>query len=492
MNFRQNSSDPSELIIGVIGPIGCNRKHVIETIGNLAKHFNYRSIEIGVSNLIKANATVPDCGEDQYLRVKILIQAGNELRRRTGDNSVLAKLAAREISKLRPADSRRNIFVIDSIKHPEEVDELRHIYGSAFYLIAVHSPQSHRDEYLKNHCHIPDSSKRTELIEQDKDEQVGYGQGTREAFHRADFFITEEGNQQKVWNTLERFFDIIFGNPFATPTFHEYAMFSAYGAAMHSADLSRQVGAVVTHGTDILSTGANDCPKPFGGTYWPNYDRTNGRIFDSPGGRDYMRGVDRNAQEKQAIIDLLKADLPESSKEILERNIHRSALNDLTEFGRVVHAEMDAILSCARRGVCCNQAALFCTTFPCHNCAKHIVASGIRKVVFIEPYPKSKAFDMHKDSIASGDEGRHDVVKFIPFVGVGPRQFVDLFSMTLSSGARMRRKASGSMESAKWNRQHAVPRVKTYPVSYQDNERTVSSEADSALAGIVRIVVSKN
>ncbi|MDN3612645.1 hypothetical protein QWZ16_23945 [Vibrio ostreicida] len=26
--------------------------------------------------------------------------------------------------------------------------------------------------------------------------------------------------------------------------------------------------------------------------------------------------------------------------------------------------------------------------FPCHNCAKHIVASGIKRVVYVEPYPK--------------------------------------------------------------------------------------------------------
>lgn len=109
--------------------------------------------------------------------------------------------------------------------------------------------------------------------------------------------------------------------------------------------------------------------------------------------------------------------------------------------------------------------------------------------MFIEPYPKSKAFDMHDDAIAGSEEGRDDVVKFVPFVGVGPRQFVDLFSMTLSSGARMRRKASGSMETAKWTRQNAIPRVKAYPVSYQDNERTVTAEADVALAEIEPVVV---
>jgi deoxycytidylate deaminase len=265
-------------------------------------------------------------------------------------------------------------------------------------------------------------------------------------------------------------------------------MFTAYGASMRSADMSRQVGAVVTMNTDILSFGANETPRPFGGTYWPNYDSDKGLISDVPNGRDYTRGVDRNAQEKQLIIDAIKKDLPEQVLEMLSENIERSGINDLTEYGRVVHAEMDAILSCARRGISSNNSTLFCTTFPCHNCAKHIVAAGVKKVVYIEPYPKSKAYKMHDDSIASADEDSTGRVLFAPFVGVGPRQFMNLFSMSLSAGARVRRKKPGTFEKFEWTRKEALPRLKMFPVSYKDNELAVRA-VEATLAAIEPVVV---
>ncbi len=71
----------------------------------------------------------------------------------------------------------------------------------------------------------------------------------------------------------------------------------------------------------------------------------------------------------------------------------------MTEFGRVVHAEMDALLSCNRAGIPTIGSTLYCTTLPCHNCAKHINASGITRVVYVEPYPKSRALDFHSESI---------------------------------------------------------------------------------------------
>lgn len=59
------------------------------------------------------------------------------------------------------------------------------------------------------------------------------------------------------------------------------------------------------------------------------------------------------------------------------------------------HAEMAALMSCARSGGSPVDGTLYCTTFRCHNCAKHIVAAGIRSVVYVEPYPKSKAKDLY-------------------------------------------------------------------------------------------------
>jgi deoxycytidylate deaminase len=44
---------------------------------------------------------------------------------------------------------------------------------------------------------------------------------------------------------------------------------------------------------------------------------------------------------------------------------------------------MSALLDADRRGVAVQGATLHTTTFPCHNCARHIVGAGIDRVVFI-------------------------------------------------------------------------------------------------------------
>lgn len=51
-----------------------------------------------------------------------------------------------------------------------------------------------------------------------------------------------------------------------------------------------------------------------------------------------------------------------------------------------VHAEMNAICDCANRGVCCKDAVIYITHYPCINCCKAILASGIKKIYYIEDY----------------------------------------------------------------------------------------------------------
>jgi deoxycytidylate deaminase len=95
---------------------------------------------------------------------------------------------------------------------------------------------------------------------------------------------------------------------------------------------------------------------------------------------------------------------------------------------------MDALLSAGRQGVPVVGAALFVTTFPCHYCARHLIAAGIDEVQFIEPYPKSKALRLHSDSIAIDmtewknfqKQGIKKVL-FHPFSGVAPRLYQRAF-----------------------------------------------------------------
>lgn len=113
---------------------------------------------------------------------------------------------------------------------------------------------------------------------------------------------------------------------------------------------------------------------------------------------------------------------------------------NLTEFGRDVHAEMSAVVAAARRGTATEGAYLYCTTFPCHNCAKHIIAAGIQRVVYVEPYAKSFAAEFHLDSavVESPPSDGCDKIRFVPFTGVAPRRYVTWFSMPSARKARGR------------------------------------------------------
>jgi deoxycytidylate deaminase len=272
--------------------------------------------------------------------------------------------------------------------------------------------------------------------------------------------------------------ELWFGNPHITPTFDEHAMFLAFSAALRSADLSRQVGAVVTKDSQILSTGANDCPRAGGGLYWPTRDPNSIAIDDMPRGRDYTREAgDSNRAEQLRIIERIIEEARRGQygfdEEKLRQLLESSGIKDLTEYGRVVHAEMEAILSCSRCGLSTLGTTLYCTTFPCHNCAKHIIAAGVARVVYVEPYPKSKALDFHDDAILTPGqiaETGSKKVRFDPFVGIGPRRFFDLFSMHLGSTYSLVRKDNNTGKPVRWRIEEGQLRIQMQPVSYLELE----------------------
>lgn len=92
---------------------------------------------------------------------------------------------------------------------------------------------------------------------------------------------------------------------------------------------------------------------------------------------------------------------------------------------------MAAITTAARIGTPLGGSTLLTDTFPCHNCARHIVATGIMRVVYIAPYAKSRAYELHSDSIIvapTGSEETNGKVVFEPFIGVSPQRFDQWFA----------------------------------------------------------------
>lgn len=482
-----------ELVLGICAPVGTNSNRVVDAMKQrLEQHFGYKVEEIRVSSaVIRQYAQVEDNPDwKEHDRINAYMDAGNDLRRRTKRDGIMAYGVIQDILSKRDSKNLyrpKTAYIINSLKHPKEVEALRNVYTNGFYLFGIASQESTRRKYLTEERNIPEAE-ADNLINRDRSEDADYGQQTSKTFHLSDFFIPQESERDLLNQAIWRSFDLLFGNPHTTPSFDEYAMFMAFTASLRSADLSRQVGAVITRDNEILSSGANDCPKYGGGLYWPMFDDKEKKYLDHMGGRDYTLGGDKNKEAQQEIIENIltqiksgcdalgsereKNCLSEQCLENIRLALKNSEIQDLTEFGRVVHAEMEAMLFCARNNISCRGATLYCTTFPCHNCAKHLIAAGIEKVVYVEPYPKSRALQFYQEEICESafySTMKVEKVEFVPFVGVGPRKFFDLFSTRLSSGYVVKRK-TGNGTVTDWSKENASPRLNMTPIDYFQKE----------------------
>ncbi len=69
----------------------------------------------------------------------------------------------------------------------------------------------------------------------------------------------------------------------------------------------------------------------------------------------------------------------------------------------VIHSEMNAILRSARKsGASTIGATMYITHSPCPDCVKHILAAGIKKVIYKHLYKPS-------DSASNGEEGINEL-----------------------------------------------------------------------------------
>ena len=83
-----------------------------------------------------------------------------------------------------------------------------------------------------------------------------------------------------------------------------------------------------------------------------------------------------------------------SNKGIKEIVAKSSRIKSLIEFSRSIHAEMHAIITGSQLGGDrMIGGSLYCTTYPCHNCARHIILAGIKKVYYIMVQCSRRAFN---------------------------------------------------------------------------------------------------
>ena len=123
-------------------------------------------------------------------------------------------------------------------------------------------------------------------------------------------------------------------------------------AATRSTCLRRQVGAVITRGRQIVSTGYNGAPS---GT---------AHCLDIGCLRE-MLGIPSGERHQMC---------------------------------RGSNAESNAIAQAARMGIATDGAVLYCTHETCSLCTKVILNAGIVKVVYMYPYPDKLAVELREET----------------------------------------------------------------------------------------------
>ena len=503
-SIKHESDGAPELFIALVGPVGTDLGAVFKSMKRVLRGVDYASHEIKLSKTLssanKANGGPAKIHEDE--RIDNLMKVGDDLRRKMKRGDAVAALSILDVIAIRNRAKKgdqtylpRTAYIFNSLKHPDEVEKLRDVYGDSLVVVSIHTPKDDRIKFLaqkiaKTHTKI-DPSKfedvAARLVEKDYKTSDSYGQNVMETFPLADVFIDGSGD---VDAQIKRFIELLFGNPFITPTVDEYGMFFAKAASLRSSDLSRQVGAVITTDLgEVIATGCNEVPEAGGGHAWEgkSLPRDN---------RDFRVGQDANAVMKHEIItevfealkgagwlsadkseltpdDLMKMSLYDASAPLSGKKVA-----NIIEFGRIIHAEMSAITDAARRGHELKHSTLYCTTFPCHMCARHIIAAGIERAVYIEPYEKSSTRTLYSDQIqfdvTKPSDGR---VSFHPFIGIAPTLYGRLFDMRPRKDKR-----TGHILS--WDGDAAEPRIRGSHKAYLANE--------TALLDIVRDIAKRS
>jgi deoxycytidylate deaminase len=350
-----------------------------------------------------------------------------------------------------------HIFVIENFRNPFEAEYFRLRYYE-FFLISVHcnSKERLRREYEAN----PIYRKRKLSQEQiepyfhmidrrDSGEDNKYNelhkQNVRDAVHLADIAIINEQKMDDFQDKVLKYYTLIRNPGAFHPSNDELFMHIAYSMSLRSKCISRKVGAVIVGERgyiigagwnevgegqigcgdriiqDIVETNENCIPiEVKGKTEFRTY------LLKKYGSRPNVSFCFREEYEKY-----LNQAKTSSGKSGEKRNIFQSVAGSdsqqssskfkAQQFCRALHAEENAIIQTAKLGgVGVLNGTIYTTTFPCELCAKKIYQSGIKKIIYTEPYP-----DAISEDVFLGDGIK--TVEIQPFEGVKSHSYYRLY-----------------------------------------------------------------
>ena len=133
---------------------------------------------------------------------KNLLELGNELRKKHG-RGILARMVADKITP--PA-------VIDSIKNPEEVNELRRIYGKKFVLVTITASPKIRFERIRERNRENDPKTWKEFIELGNlhsGEKGDFSQVVNKCEEITDYVIINDGSLEELRTKAKALIDYL-------------------------------------------------------------------------------------------------------------------------------------------------------------------------------------------------------------------------------------------------------------------------------------------
>lgn len=195
-----------------------------------------------------------------------------------------------------------------------------------------------------------------------------------------------------------------------TPSAEERCMVVAYTAKFNSSCLSRQVGAVITNQYHSIRTiGWNEVPYgqlPCGlrelhllhdvcTDCHHVYSEFEAGPYRTYGGKSFTQKltesfpslqIEKKAEDQQPVKPTEIEGLPFSYCFKTLHNTFEGEKNQV--YTRSLHAEENAILQMAKYGgEPLMNGVIYVTASPCELCAKKLYQIGVRKIVYIDPYP---------------------------------------------------------------------------------------------------------
>lgn len=324
-------------------------------------------------------------------------------------------------------DEGNGRVVIDSLRNSIEAKYLKERY-TAFYLIAVSDTKSHEANIEKNICQrMPKAKNNEDLLCAviDKVRQLSSYEVKSEDYVKGIFYspdienvvadaeihisnnydeaelpdnkICEFASMAEQWM---KYSSLILHPGLITPSADERCMVVAYTAKFNSTCLSRQVGAVITNQYHSIRTiGWNEVPYGQVPCGLRNLNLIGGKC-ENPKCMysDFERGP-HSHYEGSSFAERVKHDYPHLEDDSKNtdalpypycfKTLHNRYEGEKNQvFTRSLHAEENAILQMAKYGgEALMNGIIYVTASPCELCSKKLYQIGVRKIVYIDPYP---------------------------------------------------------------------------------------------------------